>query len=73
MTTKFKQGLTNLAQAYSQATAAQIFKSIFWQIVWISGIVLAKGFWSTFFAVITFGFWSFYLVIETIFIKYGVL
>lgn len=32
---------------------------------WITGIVLAKGFWSTFFAVL-FSPWSFYLVIEFI-------
>ena len=33
--------------------------------VWIAGIVLAKGFWSTFFAIII-PFWSYYLVIERI-------
>jgi len=33
-------------------------------IIWIAGIVLAKGFWSTFFAVITLGFWSAILVME---------
>lgn len=30
---------------------------------WISGVVLANGFWSTLFA-ITIPFWSFYLVAE---------
>lgn len=30
---------------------------------WIAGIVLAKGFWSTFFACI-FPFWAYYLTIE---------
>jgi hypothetical protein len=38
-------------------------------IIWIFGIVIAKGFWSTFFAVI-FPFWSFYLVAEEIFLRY---
>ena len=32
-------------------------------VVWVFGIVLAKGFWSTFFAVI-FPLWAWYLVIE---------
>ena len=36
---------------------------------WIIGIVLAKGFWSTLFA-ITIPFWSFYLVIEHLVLKY---
>lgn len=30
---------------------------------WMIGIVIAKGFWSTFFAVI-FPFWAYYLVAE---------
>jgi hypothetical protein len=33
-------------------------------VIWIVGMVLAKGFWSTFFAVVTGGFWSAYLVAE---------
>jgi hypothetical protein len=33
-------------------------------VIWIAGMVLAKGFWSTFFAVVTCGFWSAYLVEE---------
>jgi len=32
---------------------------------WIAGIVIAKGFWSTFFAVII-PLWSYYLVVERI-------
>lgn len=32
-------------------------------IMWIAGVVIAVGFWSTFFA-ITIPFWAFYLVIE---------
>lgn len=35
-----------------------------WLVMWVAGCVLAKGFWSTLFAVITGGLWSFYLVIE---------
>lgn len=37
---------------------------IIWYLVWIAGIVLSKGFVSTFFAVITGGLWSSYVVIE---------
>jgi uncharacterized membrane protein len=32
---------------------------------WIAGIVLAKGFWSTFFAIVV-PLWSYYLVVERI-------
>lgn len=39
---------------------------LFWLTIWMAGIVLAKGFWSTFFAVITSGLWSFYLVVERV-------
>jgi hypothetical protein len=39
--------------------------------IWIAGIVIAKGFWSTFFAVLV-PFWSYYLVIERIIIYFGV-
>jgi hypothetical protein len=38
-----------------------------WVIIWIAGAVIAKGFWSTIFAIFTFGFYSFYLVIERCF------
>lgn len=41
-------------------------------VVWVAGIVLAKGFWSTFFAVI-FPIWSWYLVVEHFLIHYGVI
>lgn len=32
-------------------------------LIWLAGIVLAKGFWSTFFAVI-FPLWAWYLIVE---------
>ena len=32
-------------------------------VVWIAGIVIAKGFWSTLFAVIIL-FWAWYLAVE---------
>jgi hypothetical protein len=38
-------------------------------VIWIMGIVIAKGFWSTFFAVI-FPLWSWYLVAERIVEKF---
>lgn len=39
---------------------------------WVFGIVIAKGFWSTFFAVII-PLWSWYLAIEHLATKFGVL
>lgn len=38
---------------------------------WIGGIVVAKGFWSTFFAVLI-PFWSWYLLIEAVLARLGV-
>lgn len=39
---------------------------------WVSGMVLAKGFWSTFFAVIVPP-WSWYLVAERLMQHFGVI
>ena len=41
-------------------------------IPWIAGIVIAKGFWSTFFACII-PFYSWYLFIERIMSTYGLI
>jgi hypothetical protein len=38
-------------------------------VAWLAGIVLAKGFWSTFFAVII-PLWGYYLVVEKIVERY---
>jgi hypothetical protein len=38
-------------------------------VAWIAGIVIAKGFWSTFFAVVI-PFWGYYLVIEQLIVRY---
>ena len=38
-------------------------------VAWIAGIVIAKGFWSTFFAVI-FPLWGYYLVVERLVERY---
>lgn len=38
-------------------------------IAYVMGIVLAKGFWSTFFAVIL-PLWGYYLVVEAFTLKY---
>ena len=38
-------------------------------IFWVVGAVLAKGFWSTFFAVIL-PFWAWYLVAERLVLKF---
>ena len=35
-------------------------------IVWVCGIVIAKGFWSTLFALLVVPFWSMYLVAEAV-------
>lgn len=40
--------------------------------MWIAGIVIAKGFWSTFFAVFI-PFWSWYLTIEKLLMHFGVI
>lgn len=40
--------------------------------LWITGLVLAKGFWSTFFALI-FPPWGWYLIIFTTLMHYGVI
>lgn len=36
---------------------------------WIAGVVIAKGFWSTFFA-LCISFWSYYLVLELLITRY---
>ncbi len=41
-------------------------------VAWIAGIVIAKGFWSTFFAFFV-PLWSWYLVIEHLLITNGIL
>jgi hypothetical protein len=38
-------------------------------IIWITGVVIAKGFWSTFFAIVVPA-WSWYLVAERIVERY---
>ena len=48
-----------------------VFKFIYFS-MWIAGCVLAKGFWSTFFAVCTGGLWSAYLVFEKMLLIWGV-
>lgn len=47
--------------------------SFLWLLIWISGVILAKGFWSTTFAMTTVGFWSAYLVLERVMIALGVI
>jgi hypothetical protein len=38
-------------------------------LIWIAGVVVAKGFWSTLLAIII-PLWSFYLVVEQLVLKY---
>lgn len=40
-------------------------------LLWIAGIVIAKGFWSTFFAIF-FAPYSFYLVVEKLLLFWGI-
>jgi hypothetical protein len=40
--------------------------------LWVAGVVIAKGFWSTFFALII-PFYAWYLSIEALMVKFGVL
>lgn len=42
---------------------------LIFSLMWIAGIVIAKGFWSTFFAIFV-PFWAYYLVVEQVVIKY---
>lgn len=41
-------------------------------IIYVAGIIIANGFWSTFFAIIC-PFWAWYLTIEHMLIHYGIL
>jgi hypothetical protein len=43
--------------------------SMIFVLMWITGIVIAKGFWSTFFAIFV-PLWAYYLVVEQAVIKY---
>lgn len=43
--------------------------TLFFTLMWIAGIVIAKGFWSTFFAIFI-PLWAYYLVVEQLLIKY---
>jgi uncharacterized membrane protein len=43
------------------------FASIVTLFIWVAGVVIANGFWSTLFAVFI-PFWSFYLVVERLLI-----
>ena len=41
--------------------------------LWVAGVVIAEGFWSTLFSII-FPFWAYYLlVVEKLLIVYGIL
>lgn len=50
---------------------AKLLSTVSWIIAWAAGAVIAKGFWSTFFAATTGGFWSLYLVVERVMQFYG--
>jgi hypothetical protein len=41
-------------------------------VMWVFGIIIAKGFWSTSIAVII-PLWSWYLVVEHLVVKYGLM
>lgn len=42
----------------------EVFLYLLWGFVWVAGMVLAKGFWSTTIAIVTGGLWSAYLLVE---------
>ena len=46
--------------------------SLVFFIGWVAGVVIAKGFWSTLFAVLLFP-WSWYILIEKVLIANGLL
>lgn len=46
--------------------------AIFMMFMWVSGIIIAKGFWSTFFAIFFFPY-GWYLVIEKFLIVQGLI
>ena len=45
------------------------FLTMAW-VVWVTGVVIAKGFWSTVFCIFFFP-WSWYLVIEKVMVAWG--
>lgn len=54
---------------------ASIFRSgfgVFMLLLWIAGVVIAKGFWSTFFAVVV-PFWGWYLSVEQFLLYFDVI
>jgi hypothetical protein len=48
------------------------FSKALFLVAWVTGVIIAKGFWSTFFAFIC-PFWGWYLIIESLLIHYGVI
>lgn len=48
------------------------FLSFIFFLIWMAGIVLAKGFWSTL-AAFLIPFWAYYLVVERIIIFLGLM
>jgi len=48
---------------------AHLILVISWLLMWMAGIVIAKGFWSTLAAVMTGGFYSLYLVVELFLVR----
>lgn len=40
--------------------------------LWVAGVVIAEGFWSTLFSIIV-PFWAYYLFVEKLLIVYGIL
>ena len=43
-----------------------------WVIMWVTGVVLAKGVWQTIFTLMTGGFYSLYIVIERVLLHAGI-
>jgi len=50
---------------------AQLILIMIWLPMWMAGIVIAKGFWSTLAAITTGGLYSLYLVMELFLARIG--
>ena len=55
------------------STTTGIVIYLMWVVMWVTGVVLAQGFWQTLFTLCTGGFYSLYIVIELILTNVGVI
>ena len=55
------------------STTAGLIFSMTWAVMWVTGVVLAQGFWQTLFTLCTGGLYSLYIIIELILTNVGVI